>query len=97
MSGREIDRGDRCGLAPAPLASHKNEKAMNTIDLPTSEEKQRAVLMALQNGQHLTVQRCFREFHTTELRRIVDRLRKAGHNIVSVPVAGEKYHEFYLN
>lgn len=26
---------------------------MSAIDFPTSEEKQRGVLMALQNGQHL--------------------------------------------
>ena len=69
---------------------------MSTIDFPTSEQKQRAVLMALQNGQQLTTQRCYREFHTTELRKIVCRLRGMGHDIKSERRDGENYKTYYL-
>lgn len=68
---------------------------MSTIDFPTSEEKQRAVLQALQNGQHLTVQICFRLFGTTELRRIVSRLRKK-FDIRSYRLEGENFLHYYL-
>lgn len=39
------------------------------------------VLFALESGERLTVQKCFRIFHTTELRKIVSRLRQRGYDI----------------
>lgn len=41
------------------------------------------VLAYLLNGGRLTVQRAFGMFHTTELRKIVSRLRRRGHLIKS--------------
>jgi hypothetical protein len=69
---------------------------MNEIDFPTAEEKQRAILMAFQNGMRLTVQMCFRLFHTTELRKVVTRLRRMGHNIVSEKLNGENYKTYWM-
>lgn len=39
------------------------------------------VLFALMAGEKLTVQKAFRLFHTTELRKIVSRLRRKGYDI----------------
>ena len=69
---------------------------MSTILFPEEAEKQRCVLTALLNGHHLTTQRCFRQFGTTELRRIVSRLRKRGYDIRSFRRAGENFKTYYL-
>jgi ACT domain-containing protein len=69
---------------------------MNEIDFPTAEEKQRAILMAFQNGAHLTVQICFRMYHTTELRKVVTRLRRQGYNIVGEKLDGKNYKTYWL-
>lgn len=42
---------------------------------------QREILAALQRGERLTVQRTFSLFHTTELRKVVSRLRRKGYDI----------------
>ena len=42
------------------------------------------VLFAFESGERLTVQKCFRIFHTTELRKIVSRLRQRGHDIRAI-------------
>jgi hypothetical protein len=39
------------------------------------------ILAYLQNGGRLTVNKALRLFHTTELRKIVSRLRREGHSI----------------
>lgn len=44
---------------------------------------QRDILAYFLGGGRLTVQRAFLMFHTTELRKIVSRLRKSGHDIRS--------------
>lgn len=44
---------------------------------------QRDILAYFQQGGKLTVQRALLMFHTTELRKIVSRLRKSGHDIRS--------------
>ena len=49
---------------------------MDTSKLPMHE-----VLFAFMSGERLTVQKAFRLFHTTELRKIVSRLRRKGYNI----------------
>lgn len=69
---------------------------MSTIDFPTSEEKQRAILLAFQNGQQLTNQMCYRLYHTTELRKVVCRLRDKGFDIRSERREGNTYKHYYL-
>lgn len=60
---------------------------------------QEQVKRHLQAGLKITVQQCLRLYHTTELRRIVSRLRKNGMNIISDPFIENgrvKYHIYYL-
>lgn len=45
------------------------------------EQPQRNVLAYLLKGGELTVQTALRKFHTTELRKIVCRLKRKGHDI----------------
>lgn len=65
---------------------------------------QRDILAYFQQGGRLTVQKAFRKFHTTELRKIVSRLRRSGHNIASKAMNDETedgrkvtYNEYFLN
>lgn len=65
---------------------------------------QRDILAYFQQGGRLTVQKDFRMFHTTELRKIVSRLRRSGHNIASKAMKDETedgrkvtYNEYFLN
>lgn len=55
-----------------------------TVKLPMYE-----VLFSLLAGERLTVQKAFRLFHTTELRKIVSRLRRKGYDVR----ADRKYKE----
>ena len=64
---------------------------------------QNNILNHFQNGGRLTVQRAIQLFHTTELRKIVSRLRRSGHNIRSVKKTGESidgrkifFNEYFL-
>lgn len=64
---------------------------------------QRDILAYFQQGGKLTVQRALLMFHTTELRRIVCRLRKSGHDIKSKPISANTddgrhvtFNEYYL-
>ena len=41
------------------------------------------ILFALMSGERLSVQKAFRLFHTTELRKVVSRLRRRGYDIRS--------------
>lgn len=61
------------------------------------------VLFAFESGERLTVQKCFRIFHTTELRKIVSRLRQRGYDIRATRRSrktsdGRKvwFHEYFL-
>jgi len=58
------------------------------------DQKQRAVLEYLQQGGSLTVLECISRFHTTELRRIVTRLK--GYGIKSELVEGANYHRYFI-
>jgi hypothetical protein len=51
--------------------------------MSTRKDPQAAVLADFQSGGTLTVYECLKKHHTTELRRIVNRLRGQGYNIVS--------------
>lgn len=62
------------------------------------------VLAYFLEGGRLTVQKCFHLFHTTELRKIVSRLRRKGYDIRSTPMHDETadgrrvtYNEYYLS
>lgn len=64
---------------------------------------QREVLAYFMKGGHLTVQAAIRMFDTTELRRIVSRLKHSGHAITSVRRYGTTktgrrvvFHEYYM-
>lgn len=64
---------------------------------------QHDILAAFERGERLTVQKAFRLFHTTELRKVVSRLRREGYDIRSTrcddtTVDGRKvtYNEYYL-
>lgn len=67
-----------------------------TIDFPTAEEKQRAILMAFQNGRHMTVNDMQRIGHTTEGRKVVSRLRRMGNDIRDYRREGENFKRYYL-
>lgn len=61
------------------------------------------ILFALLAGERLTVQKAFRLFHTTELRKIVSRLRRRGYDIRSERKAAETedgrvvtFNEYFL-
>lgn len=60
-------------------------------------DKQLRVLLALKIGVHLTVLTAITECGTTELRRIVNRLRTKGHNIQSYRKEGQQYKHYFLN
>lgn len=44
---------------------------------------QQQILACLLQGGSLSVQEAFRRFHTTELRKVIDRLRKRGYEIIT--------------
>jgi len=52
-------------------------------DAQESELKQAAILAYFLRGKSLTVLQAIKQFHTTELRKVVCRLKNRGHNIVS--------------
>ena len=61
------------------------------------------ILAYLLDGGRLTVQKAFHLFHTTELRKIISRLRRRGYDIradrrESVTEEGRKvmYNEYYM-
>lgn len=56
---------------------------------------QQQVLEHFERGGSLTVLECLRLYHTTELRRIVSRLKQTC-NIVSEPVDGESYRRYRM-
>lgn len=71
----------------------------NNLSIPMHE-----VLWALQSGERLTVQSAFKMFHTTELRKIVSRLRRRGYDIRATKrtracADGRRvwFHEYFLN
>ncbi|WP_317319160.1 helix-turn-helix domain-containing protein [Alistipes communis] len=53
------------------------------MDKSKPNEPQRHIRDYLMQGGTLTVQQAFRRFHTTELRKVVTRLRRKGDTIVS--------------
>lgn len=64
---------------------------------------QHNILAYFQQGGRLTVQKAFHLFHTTELRKIVSRLRRSGHNICSKAKSDETedgrkvtFNEYFL-
>ena len=52
-------------------------------DAEESERKQSAILAYFLRGKSLTVLQAIKQFHTTELRKTVCRLKNKGHNMVS--------------
>lgn len=60
------------------------------------DDKQGAVLDHFQRGGEITVLTCWRQYHTSELRRIVSRLRQAGHQIVGEKMNGDTYKTYRL-
>lgn len=68
-----------------------------------AETPQNAILESLKRGERLTVQKAYRLFHTTELRKIVSRLRKVGHTICANKIHDRSaegrnvtYNEYYM-
>lgn len=51
--------------------------------MENSHEPQLQIRNYLMQGGTLTVQQAFRRFHTTELRKVVTRLRRKGDTIIS--------------
>lgn len=60
--------------------------------------QQEGIKKCFEMGGKLTVQAAFSRFHTTELRRIVSRLRKAGYNIADewVEAGGVRYKQYFI-
>lgn len=74
------------------------EEQRAKVDAP-----QRAVLGSLKRGERLTVQKAYRLFHTTELRKIISRLRRVGHIICAKKIHDHSadgravtYNEYYM-
>lgn len=59
-------------------------------------EKQQNVLTAFLAGKHLTVLTAIDLCHTTELRKIVCRLKYRGYIIRTYQNPGEKFKHYYL-
>lgn len=75
----------------------KNYIAMESMEFHTRNAL--VILQAMQNGQRLTTQICFRLFHTTELRQYVSRLKRWGHDIRSewtTNEKGQRFKEYFL-
>jgi hypothetical protein len=60
------------------------------------DKKQENILKHFQRGGSLTVLETIYLYRTTELRKVVHRLKQQGFNIVSKPVAGQNYHRYWL-
>ena len=74
------------------------EEQRAKVDAP-----QRAVLDSLKRGERLTVQKAYRLFRTTELRKIISRLRRVGHIICAKKIHDRSadgravtYNEYYM-
>lgn len=68
-----------------------------------THEPQKKILAGLLSGERLTVRKAERLYHTTELRRIVSRLRRKGYPICSDRRSAltedgrtTKFNEYYL-
>jgi len=61
--------------------------------------QQEGIKKCFEMGGRLTVQAAFHRFRTTELRRIISRLRKAGMNISDEwkEADGVRFKEYYLS
>ena len=60
------------------------------------EDKQGAVLEHFKRGGSLTVVTCRELYHTTELRRIVSRLTKAGYHVEGRKLNGDIYKTYRM-
>lgn len=69
----------------------------NQLSILSNQDKAQQEIEAFFNaGGVLTVQKAFWKFHTTELRKVVCRLKNKGLNIISKRVNGESYNEYWL-
>lgn len=61
--------------------------------------QQEGIKKCFEMGGRLTVQQAFSRFHTTELRKIVCRLKKAGYPIVSeyIEEKGNRFKQYWLS
>lgn len=60
------------------------------------DDKQGAVLEHFKRGGELTVLTCWRQYGTTEMRRIVSRLRQLGYPIEGKKLNGDIYKTYRL-
>jgi len=60
------------------------------------KNSQKSIAAYFVNGGSLTVLLALDYFGTTELRRVVSRLKKQGLNIKSESVKGQTYHRYYI-
>ena len=74
------------------------ETITTNVDAP-----QKAILDSLQRGERLTVQKAYHRFHTTELRKVISRLRKFGYTICANRITDRSadgrtitYNEYYM-
>lgn len=60
--------------------------------------QQEGIKKCFEMGGKLSVQDAFYRFHTTELRKIVCRLKRAGYNIASewIEKDGSRFKEYFL-
>lgn len=57
---------------------------------------QAKILQAMQDGRSFTVKEAWQYAGTTEMRRVVSRLKKKGHNIKTWIEPGESFVHYYL-
>lgn len=68
-----------------------------TFDFKCDHDPQKNVKRHLESGMSITVQQCLKLYHSTELRRIISRLRKSGMNIGGYWFSNREYFVYKLN
>lgn len=66
------------------------------MDKKIPKTPQEIILSAFKAGMHLTVKQAWRIAGTTELRKVVSRLRQKGYPIKSYYKKGEQFKHYYL-
>ena len=57
---------------------------------------QTKILKHLKRGRRLTVGRAWRMYGTSELRRVVSRLRAIGHDVKSKRMGSDKFNTYWM-
>jgi hypothetical protein len=78
------------------MHEQRNQLVLDFMQRHRKTDPQNEILKHFQRGDSLTVLEALKLYHTTELRRVVSRLKKQGFNIISEPVKGQNYNKYEL-